>query len=117
MSGNIPQSTQFLNKIDKGSVTTESQIFSILIELSSWPWALFTFKFLIILRISSLVNLIAVNLLSVIKYLLEGKTLLLEIGVHWEEKKTLKRLAFSVKSDTILLFTNRRGIKGTLLPL
>ena len=30
MSGNIPQSTQFLNKTDKGSVTTESQIFSII---------------------------------------------------------------------------------------
>ena len=54
MSGNIPQSTQFLSKIDKGSVTTESQIFSIHIEISSWPWALFTFKFLIILRTSSL---------------------------------------------------------------
>ena len=103
MSGNLPQSAQFLNKIDKGSVTTESQIFSILIEISS-PWALFTFKFLIILRVSYLLNLIVVNFLSVIKNLLEGKKLLLEIGVHWEEKKTLKRLAWA-------------GIKGTLLPL
>ena len=111
MSGNIPQS-QFLNKIDKGSVTTESQIFSILIEISSWPCALFTFKFLI-LRKSSLLNLIIVNLLSVIKCLQEGKTLLLEIVVHWEEKN-IERLVFSVKSDIILLFTNRGGIKGTL---
>ena len=116
MSGNIPQSTQFLSKIYKDSVTTESQILSILVGISSWPWASFTFKFLIILKILSLLNLIVVNLLSVIKYLLEGKTLLLEIDVHWEEKKTLKRLAFSVKSDTISLFTNRGGIKGTLLP-
>ena len=83
MSGNIPQqSTQFLYNIDKGAVTTESQIFSILIEISSWPRVLFTFKFLIILIISSLLSLIVVNLLSIIKYLQEGQTLLLEIGVH-----------------------------------
>ena len=100
MSGNIPQSTQFLSKIDKGSVTTESQIFSIRIEVPLWPWALFTFKSLIILRILSLLNLIVVNLLWVMKYSLEGKTLLLETGVHWEEKKTLKSLDFPVKSDT-----------------
>ena len=80
MSGNIPQS-QFLNTIDKGSVTIESQIFSILIEILSWSCALFTFKFLI-LRISSLLNLVIVNLLSVMKCLQEGKTLLLEIVVH-----------------------------------
>ena len=43
MSGNIPQLAQFLNKIDKSSVTTESQISSILIEILPWPWALFTF--------------------------------------------------------------------------
>ena len=59
----------------------------------------------------SLFNLIVVNLLSVIRYLLEGKTLLLEIDEHWEEKNTLKRLAFSVKSDRILLFTNKGKIK------
>ena len=59
----------------------------------------------------SLFNLIVVNLLSVITYLLEGKTLLLEIDEHWEEKNTLKRLAFSVKSDRILLFTNKGEIK------
>ena len=114
MSGNIPQSIQFLSKIDKGSVTTESQIFSILIEISPWPWALFTFNFLIILRILSFIKLIVANLLSVINYLLEVKPLLLEIGVHWEEKKTLKSLTFSVKSDTVLLFTNRGEIKETL---
>ena len=43
---------------------------------------LLTIKFLIILRILSLLDLFVVNFLSVIKYLLEGKTLLLEIYVH-----------------------------------
>ena len=66
MSGNIPQSTQFLNKNDQGSVTIESQISSNLIEISLCPWALFIFKFLIFLRMSSLLNLIVVNLLPVI---------------------------------------------------
>ena len=88
MSGNIPQSTQFFSKTGEGSVTTESQIFSILIEISLWPWALFAFKFLTILRMSSLLNLIVVNLLSFIKYLVEGKTLLSE------EKKKIEKVSF-----------------------
>ena len=46
------------------TVTMESQIFSISIEISL-PRALFTFKFLIILRISYLLNVIIVNFLSV----------------------------------------------------
>ena len=82
MSGKIPRSTQFLNKIDKGSVTTESQIFSILIEISLWPRTLFKFKFLIILKISSLLNSVVVNHFSVVKYLQESKTILLEIDEH-----------------------------------
>ena len=52
-----------------------------------------------------------------LKDFLEGKTLILGIGVHWEAKKLLQRLAFSVKSDTISLFTNRGGINGILVPL
>ena len=43
--------------------------------------------------------------------------MLLLIGVHWEAKKSFKRLAFSVKPDTILLFTTRGGIKETLVAL
>ena len=69
MSGNIPQSTQFFSKTGEGSVTTESQIFSILIEISLWPQTLFKFKFLIILKISSLLNSVVVNHFSVVKYL------------------------------------------------
>ena len=111
------QYVQFLKMIHNGSVMTESQIFSILIEMSSWPCALLTFSFLIILRISSFLILGANNILLVLKIFLEGNILLLLISVHGEAKKSLKRFAFSVKSDTILLFTKREGIKGTLLPL
>ena len=117
VSGKTPQSIQFLKMILNGSVITESQIFSILIEMSSWPCALLTFSFLIILRISSFLILGANNILLVLKIFLEGNILLLLISVHWEAKKSLKRFAFSVKSDTILLCTKREGIKGTLLPL
>ena len=76
-----------------------------------------TFRFLIISRISSLLILSVNKLLLVLKVFLEGNILLLLIGVHLKAKKSLERLAFSVKSDTILLFTKRGGIKGTLLPL
>ena len=88
-----------------GSIITESEILSILIEMSSWLCALLTFSFLIILRISSFSILSANNLLLVLKLFLEGNILLSLIGVHWEAKKSLKRLAFSVKYDTVLLFT------------
>ena len=112
VSGKTPQSIQFLKIILNGSVITESQISSILIEMWSWPCALLTFSFLIIFRISSFLMLSANNLLLVLKIFLEGNILLLLIGVHWEAKKSLKRLAFSMKSDTILLFIKRGGIKG-----
>ena len=35
----------------------------------------------------------------------------------WEAKKSLKKLVFSVTSNTILLFTNRGGTNGILVPL
>ena len=76
-----------------------------------------TFTFLIILRISSFLILSLYSLLLVLKDFLGGNTLLLLIGVHWEAEKSLKSLAFSVKSDTILLFTNKGDINRTLAPL
>ena len=74
-------------------------------------------KVLIIFRISSFSKLIENNLDWVLKEIAEGNTLLLDKGVHWVAKKSLNRFAFSVKSDTILLFTNNGGIKGILLSL
>ena len=62
MFGNIPQSIQFLEIIDKGSVTTDSHISSSFIEMSSWLLTLLTFIFLIILRISYSSNLTVFSL-------------------------------------------------------
>ena len=45
------------------------------------------------------------------KEIAEGSMLLLGKGVHWAAKKSLNRFAFSVKSDTILLFTNNGGLR------
>ena len=53
ISGKIPESMQFLQVSDGGSTTSDSHIFNIRIETSLWRCALLTFKFLIILRISS----------------------------------------------------------------
>ena len=52
-SGKIPESMQFSQISGRGSTTSESHIFNIRKEISSWPCALLTIKFLIILRISS----------------------------------------------------------------
>ena len=117
ISGETPESIQFLYISDRGSTNTESHIFNIRIEILSWPCALLTLRFLIIFRISSFSKLIEDNVEWVLKEIAEGNTLLLDKGVHWVAKKSLNRFAFSVKSDTILLFTNNGGIKGILLSL
>ena len=75
--------------------------------------ALFTCRFLIILRISSFLILSLYSLFIVFKDFLEGKALLLLIGGHWEAKKSLKRLALSLKFNTNLIFFN--SIYGILL--
>ena len=117
ISGKTPEFIQFLYISDRGSTNTESHIFNIRIEILSWPCALLTLRFLIIFRISSFSKLIEDNVEWVLKEIAEGNTLLLDKGVHWVAKKSLNRFAFSVKSDTILLFTNNGGIKGILLSL
>ena len=65
---------------------------SCIFNISSQPCALLTFKFLIILRISSFSKEIEFNLEWVLKHIVEGKTLLLVKGVHWAAKKLLKHL-------------------------
>ena len=117
ISGKTPEFIQFLYISGRGSTNTESHIFNICIEILSWTCALLMLRFLIIFRISSFSKLIEDNLDWVLKEIAEGNTLLLDKGVHWVAKKSLNRFAFSVKSDTILLFTNNGGIKGILLSL
>ena len=69
------------------------------------------------LRISSFSKEIEFNLEWVLKDIVDGKTLILVKDVHWAAKKSLKRFAVVVKSDTILLFTNNGGINGALVSL
>ena len=111
ISGKTPEFMQFLYISDRESTDTESHIFNIPIEILSWPCALLTLRFLIISRISSFSKLID-HLDWVLKEIAEGNTPLLDKGVHWVPKKSLNRFAFSIKSNTILLFTNNGGIKG-----
>ena len=50
--GNTAWLTEFTKSIFKGSTIASSQIFIILTDMSSWPWALFISKDLIVFRIS-----------------------------------------------------------------
>ena len=101
---------------DRDSTTSESYIFNICTEMSSWPCAL-TVKFLIILRISSFSKEIEFTPEWVLQDITDSKTLLLVKGVHWVPKKPLKRFNFFVKSDAILLLTNNGETYGTLVSL
>ena len=61
---------------DRGSTTLESHIFNNHIEISSWPCALLTFKFLVIVRISSFSKKkLEFNLEWILKDIVDGKTL------------------------------------------
>ena len=82
-----------------------SQIFIILIEISSWPWALCMFKSLIILRISSSTKSKEHSLDS-------RKTWFIFMGVHSSAKNLLEIFAFFLTLFTNLPFTKRRGISG-----
>ena len=85
------------------------------IDISSWPWALFWSKDLTILT-SSTQNSKDESLSLVLKFVLKGTVLSLDIGVHWLAKKLLNRFALSKKSVTNLLSTSSGGISGNLLP-
>ena len=90
------------NIIDSGLNKDSSHILIILMEISSLPWALLTFKFLIILMTKSSEKGTEL-IVEFVKY-----TCLL--------KKSFKIFALALKSVTNLLLTDG-GISGTLLPL
>ena len=46
-----------------------------------------------------------------------GKVLVFEIGAHWDAKKALKWLAFSLKFDINLLLIKMGSINGIFFPL
>ena len=58
---------QFLNIIDKGLIRESSHNLTVLIDISSKPWALLMSRFLIILSISLSSQVMEENLASVLK--------------------------------------------------
>ena len=70
--------------------------------MSSWPWALFMFSALTILRISSSLKLIELSLDWVKNIWFTGSTLLFFRGVHCSAKNLLKIFAFIWVSVTYL---------------
>ena len=95
--GNDLVSGQFLKIRCNGFDIEETQSFIIRIEVSSWPWALFWSKDLIILTISSTQNSKDESLSLIPKFIFTGTVLSLDIGVHCLAKKLLNRSALSKK--------------------
>ena len=93
------------------------QMLIILMEISSWPWVLFTFRFLILL-ITKFSEKGIELILEFVKYTWFSVSLIpLARGVHGLLKKSLKIFALALKPVTNLLSTKRGGITGPLLPL
>ena len=95
LSGKTPELIHLRNIIDKGLTRESSHNLTILIDISSKPWALLMSRFLIILSISLSSQVMEENLASVLKTTESGIWESLSMGVHWEAKNLLKWLAFS----------------------
>ena len=81
--------TEFTKSIFKGSTIASSQFFIILIDMSSWPLALFISKDLIVFRIS-LPEIVIDSREEAVRYNLSGSTELLTTGEHYKLKNSLK---------------------------
>ena len=113
ISGNLPLK-ECLKITFNGKTNDWLQIFIILIDILSQPWALLGSNDFIVANISFSVTWEDLILLPVL-YEKDGKQLVLSIGVHIEAKKLLKMFAFLPKSETILPSTRRGGIVGSFL--
>ena len=106
MSGWLHVVKIFSKITSRGNAIESSQSWIIWPDIPSGPAALLG----LMLRISETISLfrieIRLNLLFVTKLKL-GRMLSFTLRVHWFEKKSLKSLAFSRQSDTILLSTRR----------
>ena len=118
MRGNCPGGSCPWGKCpDTGLTKDLSHILIIFMEISSWPWALFTFKFIVILM-TKLSEKGTEFILEFVNYIWFSSSLLpLARGVHSLIKKSLKIFVLALKSVTNLLLTKRDGITGILLPL
>ena len=95
--GNLPFLRECSKIIFNGKISDWLQIFIILIDILSQPWALLGSNVFIIANISFSVTWKDLILLPVL-YEKDGKQLVLSIGVHIEAKKLLKMFAFLQKS-------------------
>ena len=116
-SGKMPDFRQFWNIIESDFIMDGLLNFSILIEIPSYPWALFASNDWIIFSSFSLSKVISFSLFSVWYVLDFGRVLLFCRGWHCLLKNSLNKLAFSKKLVTNLSLTRRDGIIGTFLPL
>ena len=97
-----------------GKISAWLQIFIILIDILSQPWALLGSNVFIIANISFSVTWKDFILLPVL-HEKGGKYLALSVGVHIEAKQLLKMFAYLQKSETNLPSTRRGGIVGSFL--
>ena len=116
-SGKIPDLTQFWNIIESGFIMDGMLSFSFLIEIPSYPWALFASDDWIIFSSFSLSKVISFSLFPVWYELDFGRVLLFSRGWHCLLKNSLNKLAFSKKLVTNLSLTRRGEIIGIFLPL
>ena len=108
---------EFLNNTIKSFRSDLSHILIILIEISSWQWALFMFWALIIWRSSPSVKSKDPSLDWVENIRFAGRSLALFIGWQWLAKNLLKIFVFVCMSVTNLSSIKRGRIKGTFLSL
>ena len=104
-SGNLPFLSEWSKIIFNGKISDWQQIFIILIDILSQPWALLGSNVFIIANISFSVRWKDLILLPVL-YEKDSKQFVLSIAT----KKLLKMFAFLLKSETNLPSTRRGGI-------
>ena len=109
-SGKILDSRQFWNIIESGFIIDGLLSFSILIEIPSYPWALFASNDWIIFSSFSLSKVISFSLFSVWYILNFGRVLLFCRGWHYLLNNSLNKLAFSQKLALNLSLTRRGRI-------
>ena len=103
-----------LHRIFKGIVITSLQIWIILIDKLSYPWAVLGSNDFNIDSIS-FSEILKDFILEYILYEENEKAFPLFIGVHIDTKKLLKKFPFSKQSETNFPSTSNGGIPGIFL--
>ena len=114
MPGNFFSSSAISNTNIRDKAIGSPQISIIFIEILSQPCVFFVSKVFVISEISFLLSQKEL-ILTLVLYADYFSVLPLFIGVHIDVKKSLKRLAFTRKSEINLLLTSKGGIDGIFL--